>query len=144
MAFLDDFDHSGLTALAKSDNPRVKRWVGVRSTSSRRTYTCHLCGEMIDTESSRNRPTKHAAKAIEDHRAEHIGELIGRAVEESPFPEPATSDDWRVFADWLDEVGDTTRAAVVREFMVGQSGECEGCYATPCECLPDDCPCDPN
>jgi hypothetical protein len=23
------------------------------------------------------------------------------------------------------------------------AGECQGCYATPCVCLPDDCNCDP-
>lgn len=68
-------DAAILYFLAKRKNPRVASWYGARGGSSRRTYLCYLCRCTIDTESARNRMTKHAATAIRDHGAMHLEEI---------------------------------------------------------------------
>lgn len=72
---VSQYSHPDLDARARSLNPRVKRWLGRREGSAKRRYVCYLCGGMIiDTESSRHFPTKHAQEAIMSHRAMHLEE----------------------------------------------------------------------
>lgn len=71
MAFLDQFNDDLLTAKAKANCPRVKRWIGARGGSSRRRYVCYVCGETVATECAKYPPTKTASKAIENHMNQH-------------------------------------------------------------------------
>lgn len=52
----------------------ISGWYGVRGGSSRRAYVCYLCDTWIDTESAQWRQTKHAERAIEEHRQMHLAE----------------------------------------------------------------------
>jgi hypothetical protein len=67
MAMLDKYNDDPRNAIARERRPRVKRWVGVNGGSSERRYVCYLCDEVIDTESAKYAPTKHAEQAIADH-----------------------------------------------------------------------------
>lgn len=42
------------------------------------------------------------------------------------------------------ERGDTERAGYVEEVLRELEPKCAGCYCSPCECLSNDCNCDPN
>ena len=72
MAFLDQFNDDDRLAQARQNNPRVKRWVGVRSTASCRSYICYCCDSLIDTESAKHAPTQHAEQAIREHVCEEV------------------------------------------------------------------------
>jgi arginyl-tRNA--protein-N-Asp/Glu arginylyltransferase len=61
------------TFVAKMKNKRVKRWVSARG-GNQRSYVCNICGYLIDTESANYKPTKHAEKAIEEHKDAHLEE----------------------------------------------------------------------
>ena len=47
-----------------------------------------------------------------------------------------------------DIAGQMVLAAFAQDAIDHEGGEpqdlCNGCYEDPCECLPDDCDCDPN
>lgn len=52
----------------KNPNSRACRDFNlVRSTGSVRRYSCTFCREIIDTESAKYRPTRHAERNIENH-----------------------------------------------------------------------------
>ena len=44
--------------------------VGVRNGSSTRKYVCNGCGRVVDTESAKHSPTKHASEARRKHARE--------------------------------------------------------------------------
>ena len=60
-------------ALARTRNSRVDHWMSVRTTSS--AYRCNVCGDaLMDTDSARHFPTKHAQEAYIAHAREHLAE----------------------------------------------------------------------
>lgn len=65
-----------LRALA-AGRSQVRGWWGLRNTPSKRSYMCYVCGRIIDTDSTRNAPTRHAAIAVADHGGFHLLEEIG-------------------------------------------------------------------
>lgn len=68
-------DDDVLFALAMARNTRVKNWYGRSGSSIRRSYYCHVCNALIDTESAKYPMTVHARKAIEAHKAYHLSRL---------------------------------------------------------------------
>lgn len=65
-------------------NPRAAYWVGAQGGTVRRYY-CRACGTLVDTDSAKWAPTKHAAVASERHEAEcrrflHVVDLACREL----------------------------------------------------------------
>ena len=59
----------------------------------------------------------------------------------------ATLAEAKVFIINAIERGDYDCARYAEEFISNYADdfvECEGCYCNPCECLPNDCNCDPE
>lgn len=64
------YNHPMISALR--NHPNVQFWRGMKQSVSKRTYTCYVCDQIIDTESAKYRQTKHAEYAIEEHRKLHF------------------------------------------------------------------------
>ena len=63
-----------LRAVKNTKGP-VRRWWGhTGSGGKRRVYKCNICGDWIDTESAKWKPTAHASKALREHKALHLAE----------------------------------------------------------------------
>ena len=58
----------------------------VGSTGCRRIYKCNACGAIIDTESAKDRPTKHAERACAEHLSIHKKEAAARLIEQEAQP----------------------------------------------------------
>jgi hypothetical protein len=62
-----------LYRIARRRRPRVQGWWGhADSTGCVRRYTCYVCDAVVDTDAGKWRPTVHAQRALEAHRAEHL------------------------------------------------------------------------
>lgn len=53
---------------------KIKHWYGRKGGSVQRKYVCHICDQVIDTESAKSAMTKHAEEAIENHGIGHLKE----------------------------------------------------------------------
>ena len=60
-------DHAVALKRLFTGGPAITGVIGVRSTSSSRTYVCNGCGRGIDSESARYGKTVHAQNAIDAH-----------------------------------------------------------------------------
>lgn len=97
---LDRADHPALTELAKRENPRIKRWISIKSGSSTRRYRCNICGTEIESESAGHRVTQRVRDAIAEHREHelhrvHAGRVTGCDLRDC--------DAGLAIADWYDE-----------------------------------------
>lgn len=114
MTFLDQFESKALLAEARKYRPRVKRWVGVKSTNSVRRYICYITEIDIDTESAKHASTKHAENAIRAHFHDMIAALM---PDEWPEDEKFSL----VGADWLQDHDYDDLAEYVRATLTPQT-----------------------
>ena len=68
-----------LDRIARKQNPRVQNWWGYSGSSANvRRYRCYLCRDIMDTDSGKWRPTKHAERSVAEHALSHLSELNKR------------------------------------------------------------------